>query len=114
MSQLAHFVALLDGCGLVGINEVVEQAIDAAGIRSHAAFQHVVGISFITQQLGYLATQINQPLANLDVVLRVVVCADGVACHIQLLAQLPLCRVSHEGRERGIVQCERHPTVPRR
>ena len=47
MSQFAQFVALLDGCGHVGVNQVVQQPIDAAGVRGHATFQHVVGIGLI-------------------------------------------------------------------
>ena len=32
---LLQFFALLNGCGLVGVNQVVEQTIDILGIRSH-------------------------------------------------------------------------------
>ena len=62
--EFMQFFALLDGCGLVGVDEVVQQPIDAAGVRGHATFQHVVGIGLIAQQLGNLATQIDESLTD--------------------------------------------------
>ena len=38
----SHF---LEGCGFVGVNQVVQQSIDPSYITSHAMFQHIVGIS---------------------------------------------------------------------
>ena len=97
--QFAQLVAFLNSRGLVGINQVVQQAIDAAGIRCHAALQHIVGIGLVAQQLGNFATQIDETLAYLKVIFAILVCTEGIACHVELLPQLALGRVGHEGRE---------------
>ena len=94
--KLSKFFALLDSRGLVGIDEVVEQAVDTTGIGCHATLQYVVGIGLITQQLGDFATQVDETLANGEVVLAIVMGTHGVACHIHLLAQIPLCGVRHK------------------
>ena len=68
--------------------------------------EHVVGIGLEAQQLSQFTAQIHQLLADFQVVLLVVVDADGVACHVHLLAQFALGRVGHEWRIARIVECE--------
>ena len=68
--------------------------------------EHVVGIGVEAQQLCQLASQVDESLAYLEVVGIVVVYALGIASHIHLLAELALCRVSHEGREDRKVEGE--------
>ena len=61
--------ALLDGRGLVGLDEVVEQAIDVLGRGGHAIFHHVVSVGLVAQELGQFAPQVDQPLADVEVAL---------------------------------------------
>ena len=42
-----QLLQLLDGCGLIGIYEVVQQSVNMADIRCHTALQHVVGVGLI-------------------------------------------------------------------
>ena len=102
----AKLFPLLHGRRLIGIDEVIQQLIDVAGVRCHAAFQHVVGIRLVPKKLGYLAAQVDEPFAYFEVVLAVVVGTHRVAGHVHLLPQFPLCGVGHEGRVAGIVECE--------
>ena len=95
--EFLQFFALLQGGRLIGIDEIVQQPVYIAGVRRHATLQHVVGIGLVSQQLGYLAAQVDEPLADVQVVLAVIVGTDGIACHIHLAAQLPLGGVGHEG-----------------
>ena len=105
-----QFLALLDSSGLIGVNQVVQQLIDITCIRSHTTLQHVVGISLVSQQLCYLAAQVNQSFANRQVVFLVVVRTHGVARHVELFSQLPLRGIGHEGRVGGHIQGE-HPSL---
>ena len=43
-SELFHFFALLFSCGLVGVDELVEQLIHVARVACHPVFQYVVGV----------------------------------------------------------------------
>ena len=47
VEQTLQLLLFLYGSRLVGIDEVVEQTIDAALVGGHAALQHIVGISFV-------------------------------------------------------------------
>ena len=105
--QLLH---LLEGGRLVGIDEVVEQTIDAADVLRHATAQHIVGIGLVAQQLCYLATEVDEAPADLEVVVLVVVDALGVVGHVHLAAQLTLGAVGHEGRIAGCIEGE-HPSL---
>ena len=75
-----------------------------AHITCHAALQHIVGIGFMTQQLGHLTTEVDQPLADLEIVLRIVMDALRVLRHIELTAQLTLGAIGHEGRVAGEIK----------
>ena len=68
--------------------------------------EHIVGIGVKAEQLCYLAAQIHDALADLEVVLWIVVSTLGVLCHIQLLAEVTLCGVGHERRVAGVVEGE--------
>ena len=72
-------------------------------------FEHIVGVSVETQELGYLSPKIDDALANRQIVLRVVVDAFGVACHVHFFAQFTLCGICHKRRETGEIECE-HPS----
>ena len=93
----AQFVALLYCRRLVGIYKLIEQVIDILGVARHALLQHIVGIGLEAQELCHLAAQVDQSLAYLEVVSLVLVCALGVARHIQLLAQRAVLGILHEG-----------------
>ena len=97
---------LLLGGRLVGIYQVVQQFVHIVDIACHAVLEHVVGIGVEAQQLCQLASQVDESLAYLEVVGIVVVYALGIAGHVHLLAELALCRVSHEGREDREVEGE--------
>ena len=86
------------GCGLIGLDEVVEQFIDIAHITCHAVFQHIVGIGIMPQELGQFTTQVNDPLAYLKVVLRIIMDTLGILGHVQLATKLALGAVGHEGQ----------------
>ena len=110
---LGHFDQLclfLQSRRLISLNEVVEQPIDITGLGGHTTLQHVVCISLVTQQLGYLTTQIDESLADVEVVLAVVVRTLGITCHIHLLTQFALGRIRHERRVGGHVEGE-HPAL---
>ena len=79
-------------------------------VVSHTTLQYIISVGVIAQQLGNLATQIDESLANLKIVLRIVVRTDGVTRHVHLLSQFPLGRIRHEGRIRRHIQCE-SPTL---
>ena len=102
-TQLIH---LLDGRRLIGSHQLVEQAIDAAHILRHAAAQHIVGIGLVAEQLCNLAAQVDQALANLNIVVLVVVDALRVVGHIHLAAQFALRAVGHKGRIAGSIEGE--------
>ena len=108
-----EFLNLCDfllGGRLVGGDQVVEELIDATHIARHAVFQHIVGVGLVTQQLGQFTADVDQALADLKVVLRIIVDAHGVLGQVHLPAQLTTGTVSHEGGIRGEVEGE-HPTV---
>ena len=92
VSQFTNFVTLLNGSRFVGIDEVVQQAIDTTCISGHAMLQHIVGISLVTKQLGNLTTQIDNTFADVEIVLRVLMRANGVASHVELLAELKVMK----------------------
>ena len=80
-----HFfqlIVLFDGSWLVCINEVVEQFVDILHLRCHSMLQHIVGVSAESQQLSNFATQVHQPLADVEIILAVLVSTYGVPCHI--------------------------------
>ena len=79
--NLSHF---LNGSGLIGGDEVVEQFIDVADISCHTMFQDIVGIRFVAEELGQFATHIDQSLADSQIVLRIVVNTLCVLGHIHL------------------------------
>ena len=101
---------LFHGRRLVSDDQVVEQFIDIAHIACHAMFQHVVGIGLVTQQLCQFATEVDQALTNVEVVLAIIVDTLRVLGHIHLTAQVALRGIGHEGRVRGEVEGE-HPTL---
>ena len=68
--------------------------------------QHIVGIGLEAQQLCYLTTEIDQTLADLEVVLRIVMDALGILRHIELTAEFALRAIGHERRIRGEVEGE--------
>ena len=45
--EFLQLIPFLDGSRLIGINQVVQQLVDIAGVGSHAVFQHVVGVGLI-------------------------------------------------------------------
>ena len=96
LGKCLHLFNFLDGCRLVGIDEVVQKLIYIFCIACHAMAEHVVGIGLESQKLSQFTAQINQLLADFQVVLLVVVDADRVACHVHLLAEFALGRVGHE------------------
>ena len=108
--SVAQLLAFLQRRRLVGHNQVVQQLVDVAHAARHAVLQHVVGVVLVAHQLGYLAAHVNEPLANIEVVLRIVVNAHRVARHIHLAAQGALTRVSHERRVRRHVE-RKHPAL---
>ena len=71
--------------------------------------EHVVCISLISKQLRDITPQVDEPLANLKVVLVVVVNALGVASHIYLLTQFALGAIGDKRGVARIVKCE-NPT----
>ena len=83
---------------LVGGDEVVEELVDVADIAGHTVLHHVVGIGLMAQELCQFATQIDEPLTDLQVVLRIVVDALRILGHIHLPAQVATGAVGHEGR----------------
>ena len=93
-SSLAR--ALLDGRGLVGLDEVVEQAIDVLGRGGHAIFHHVVSVGLVAQELGQFAPQVDQPLADVEVAL-LALGAERAVGHEDLLAKVAAVGVHHEG-----------------
>ena len=107
--HVLQFLAFFLGCGLVGINEVVEQFIHASHIACHTVLQHIVCIGLEAQQLGNLTTQVDDALTYLEIIAIVVVNALSILGHIHLLAQLALGAVGHERRIRWEVESE-HPT----
>ena len=96
-------------CRTVGIDEVVEQSVDALHIARHTILQHIVGIGLEAQQLCYLPAQVHQSLANLQVVVLVLMNTLRIIRHIHLAAQFTLRAVGHKGRIRRRVERE-HPT----
>ena len=108
--HLLYLFHLVDGSGLVSLDEVIEQTIDIGGIGRHALHQHIVGIGIISQQLCHLAAQIDQPFAYLQIVLLVVVGTYGHVGHIHLTTQVAPVGIGHEGRIAGEVERE-HPTL---
>ena len=98
------------GGRLVGSDQIVEELIDAAHIAGHTVFQHIVGIGLVPQQLSQLTADVDQALADLKVVLRIVMDALRVLGHVHLPAQLATRAIGHEGGERGEVE-RKHPAV---
>ena len=84
--------------GHVGGDEIVEEFIDVADVASHTVLHHVVSVGLMAQELCQFTTQIDQALADLEVVLRIVVDALRILGHIHLLAQVATRAVSHKGR----------------
>ena len=106
LKELVQFLSFFLRCGFVGINKVVEQMIYIATVRCHATLQYIVCIGLISQQLGNLATQVDESLTYLEVVLAIIVCTLGITSHIHLFTKLTLCRVGHKGRVAGHVEGE--------
>ena len=101
--DLFHF---LDGRRFVGVEQFVEQLIDIVGATSHPMLHHVVGKRFVAQKLRHFAPQIDEPLADFEVVFGVVVQTDRVFRHIHLPTQFALRGIGHKGRVRGRVERE--------
>ena len=95
---------------LIGINQVIEQLIHMAHVTGHPVFQHVIGISLVTQQLSHLTAQVDEPLTDIQIVLRIVVDTLRVFGHIHLPTELTLGAISHKRRIAGEIERE-HPTV---
>ena len=110
LGKAFQFALLFQCSGTVGIYQVVEQTVDTLHIARHAVFQHIVGIGLESQQLCYLAAQVHQSLADVQVVGIIVVYALRVLRHIHLPAQFTLRAVGHKRRVRGEVEGE-HPSV---
>ena len=72
--------------------------------------EHVVGICLIAKQLGNLTTEVDQALADIEVVFAIVVNALGIVGHIHLATQFTLGAIGHERRIAGTVERE-HPTL---
>ena len=87
---------LLNGGGLVSVDELVEQFVHAFPVAGHAAFEHVVGVSLVSKQLRNLASEVYEPFAYPAVVLAVAVACHGVLGHIHLSAQFSLGGICHE------------------
>ncbi len=92
--NLFHF--LLSG-GFVGGDEIVEELVDVADIAGHTVLHHVVGIGLMAQKLCQFATQIDQALTDLEVVLRIFMDALRILSHIHLLTQVATGAVGHKG-----------------
>ena len=73
-------------------------------------FKHIVGVCVVAQKLCQLPSEVHQAFANLQVVGVVLVRTLGVSRHVELLAQVALRRISHEGRVTGEVERE-HPAL---
>ena len=95
-SHFLQFLALLDSRRLIGIYQLVQQSIYAADITGHTTAQYIVGVSLEAQELGNLTAQVDKPLADFKIVLRVVVYALRIVGHIHLSAQFALGRISHK------------------
>ena len=108
--HLLDFCNLLNGRWLISINQVVEQFIHMTHVTSHPVLQYIVGIGLVAQQLSHLTAQIYEPLADIEIILRIVVDTLRVLGHIHLPTKLPLSAIGHKGRIAGKVECE-HPTV---
>ena len=97
---LKHFLNLGDfllGGGFVGGDEIVEELVDVADIAGHTVLHHVVGVGLMAQELCQFATQIDQALADLKVVLRILVDTLRILGHIHLLTQVATGAVGHKG-----------------
>ena len=110
LGHFDQFCLFLKSRRLICLNEVVKQTIDIAGLGGHTTLQYVVRISLVTQQLGNLTTQIDESLADVEVVFAVVVRTLGITRHIHLLTQFALGRIRHERRVGGHVEGE-HPAL---
>ena len=107
---VAHGVEFLDGGGLVGLDEVVEELIDVGHVGGHAVLEHIVGEGVVAEELRHLAANVDDAAADVDVVGIVVVGALGVAGHIELAPQVAVVGVDEEGGVAGVVEGE-HPSV---
>ena len=103
-----HLFHFFNSRRLVGVNQFVQQLIDIGCTSRHAMYHHVIGKRLIAKELCQLATQIDEPLTNLEVVLAVVMNTLRVLRHIHLLTKLAAGGISHERRHRRMVESE-HP-----
>ena len=69
---------------------------------------HIIGKGVVAKQLSQFATKIDEPLADVEVVLAIVVDANGILGHIHLLTQLAAGGIGHERRKGRMVESE-HP-----
>ena len=63
----------------------------------------------MTQQLSQFATQVDESLTYLEIILGIIVDTLRILSHIQLAAQFALGAVGHKGRIRGEVECKYPP-----
>ena len=78
-------------------------------IPCHPATEHIVGVGLEAQQLCQFTTQVDQSFADFEVILRIVMNTLRILRHIHLATEFALCRVSHERRIAGEVECKHPP-----
>ena len=98
LCECLHLCRLVDGGRLVGIDEIVQKLIHIFCGACHTMTEYVIGIGLEAQKLCQLSAQVDQSLTDFQVVLLVVVDADGISRHVHLLAEFALGRVGHERR----------------
>ena len=105
LGLLLNGFLLLNGGGLIGVDQVVEQLVNMGGLGGHAMLQHIVGKGVEAQQLRQLTAEIDQTLAYLKVI-RVgsLMRTLRIASHIDLLAQVAAVGIGHKGRVALIVE----------
>ncbi len=98
---LGNRAVILMGVLLGFAQQLVEELVDRLRRLCHAVFEHVVGVALVTQQIGYLQTQLGY---SLDVGRIVVLAAQRarVVLAIELLLDVALRRVGHE---RTVARC---------
>ena len=96
---------VLVGIGLGLGEQLVEEGHDRRGVLGHAAFEHVVGIAFIAQQVGDLQAQVGNLFDDRRIVVLAAQCARIVGTPEFLLERT----VRRIGQERHIARClQRH------
>ena len=83
--------------------------IHTTHVAGHTAFQHIVGIGLVPQQLSQFSTQVDESLTDLDIILGVIVDTLRILRHIELTAQFALGAIGHEREVTGEVEGEHPP-----